>query len=208
MSSYPYPGPRTPGCPQATSPRPGSPPPNLKQNKSNRDTTASAPACPQASTTPTALASDLKPSARPAPTPPPRLGEHWQRLLPEHLQPRWHWHWLSSNIRVIPDCSTPTSCIRQPSAETHFNRLFESKCPERALSTPTRDWCPTQSSIYKARPPRSTQDQTFLPATALACQLATRFKALDRTVRNIWNGRQWRNITRPLWTEPSLRRKS
>eukprot|EP00961_Rhodomonas_salina_P234813 3173600-Rhodomonas_salina.1 len=70
--------------------------------------------------------------------------------------------------------------------------------------------------IYAARPPRSQDDQTFIPSTHLSRQLALQFNIGERSVREIWNRRKWREhphaacetdayppgtVTRPLWSD-------
>lgn len=57
------------------------------------------------------------------------------------------------------------------------------------------------TQIYAARPARSPEDQTFVPATKLARKIARNLGIVDRTVRDIWDRRSWRNITRPLWSD-------
>eukprot|EP00961_Rhodomonas_salina_P294303 3934455-Rhodomonas_salina.1 len=55
--------------------------------------------------------------------------------------------------------------------------------------------------IYCARPARSPHDKTFVPSSRLVQIIATKFNIGSKTVRNIWNRRQWRNVTKHLWSD-------
>ena len=58
--------------------------------------------------------------------------------------------------------------------------------------------------IYSLRPARKQGDQTYLPSSTISNSLASRFNVGERTIRDIWNRRSWREITRPLWTLSEL----
>eukprot|EP00961_Rhodomonas_salina_P214560 2897756-Rhodomonas_salina.4 len=58
--------------------------------------------------------------------------------------------------------------------------------------------------IYAVRPARSPQDQTFVPCTAFTHEVALHFDICDRTVRDIWNRRAWRQTTRPAWSPEEI----
>jgi len=57
--------------------------------------------------------------------------------------------------------------------------------------------------IYDARPARR-KDNTFIPCAKFTRELAAQFDINERTVRDIWNRRTRREITRPAWTVEEL----
>eukprot|EP00961_Rhodomonas_salina_P104409 1405539-Rhodomonas_salina.1 len=71
---------------------------------------------------------------------------------------------------------------------------------ESQASTRNRLQAPDVLEIFAARPPRLTVERTFIPSTSLILELADKYKACDRTIRDIWNRRSWRDVTRPHWT--------
>lgn len=58
--------------------------------------------------------------------------------------------------------------------------------------------------IFSVRPARKEGDQTYVPSSTISYTLADRFNVGERTIRDIWNRRSWRDVTRPLWTLSEL----
>eukprot|EP00961_Rhodomonas_salina_P009816 132206-Rhodomonas_salina.1 len=58
--------------------------------------------------------------------------------------------------------------------------------------------------IYAFLPSRRPRDQTPVPCAQFAHELALRFGVCDRTVRDIWARRAWRETTRPNWSPEEL----
>mmetsp|Transcript_55634 Transcript_55634/g.130356 ORF Transcript_55634/g.130356 Transcript_55634/m.130356 type:complete len:383 (-) Transcript_55634:84-1232(-) len=54
--------------------------------------------------------------------------------------------------------------------------------------------------IFEERPPRCSRDGTFMPCGKFAQLVAARHKTCEKTVKDIWLRRSWRETTRPLWS--------
>lgn len=54
--------------------------------------------------------------------------------------------------------------------------------------------------IFSLRPARNHDHQTYIPSKSISQTLSTRFSIGERSIRDIWNRRSWRDVTRPMWT--------